>query len=175
MIATTITACLITKKLGLVNYDEAKLLAFFRNVVEENKGAMLSMNIGVEQLLSEYLSENFNNILQIRSTDDLRKQGNDNGLDTLVIPDATPRGRLIGRYETDINRAYIIPKYLKHWCAKQQLSYGSLVEEMKKDLGAKRGKIRLTKGTHLNMPPSDVLMFDCIGWMLKKEDANTED
>jgi len=173
LIATTITASIITKKLGLVNYDEGKLLNFFRDVVDENKGTMAAMNIGVEQLLSEYLSENINNILQIRSTDDARKQTHGNGLDTLVIPDAVPRGRLIGRYETDLNRAYIIPKYLKHWCAKQQLSYASLVEEMKRELGAKRGKVRLTKGTHLNMPPSDVLIVNC-SWR-DLEDASSED
>ena len=117
--------------------------------------------------------ENINNILQIKSTDDLRKQGNNNGLDTLVIPDATPKARLVGRYETDINRAYLIPKYLKSWCARQQLSYGSFLEDLIKDLGAKRGKIRLTKGTHFNMPPSDVLIVDC-HWR-DSEDANTED
>jgi hypothetical protein len=142
-------------------------------IINENRKAVLSMNIGVQQLLSEYLSENINNILQIKSTDDLRKQGNNNGLDTLVIPDATPKARLVGRYETDINRAYLIPKYLKSWCARQQLSYGSFLEDLIKDLGAKRGKIRLTKGTHLNMPPSDVLIVDC-HWR-DSEDANTED
>lgn len=173
--ATVLTACIITNKLELVNYDSDKILATLKAIINENRKSVVSMNIGVEQLLSEYLSENINNILQIRSTDDLRKQGNNNGLDTLVIPDAVPRGRLIGRYETDLNRAYIIPKYLKLWCAKQQLSYGSLVEELKKDLGAKRGKIRLTKGTHLNMPPSDVLIVNCNWQDAAKDDADTED
>jgi hypothetical protein len=171
--ATVLTACVITNKLGLVNYDMDKILATLKAIINENRKAVLSMNIGVQQLLSEYLSENINNILQIKSTDDLRKQGNNNGLDTLVIPDATPKARLVGRYETDINRAYLIPKYLKSWCARQQLSYGSFLEDLIKDLGAKRGKIRLTKGTHLNMPPSDVLIVDC-HWR-DSEDANTED
>jgi hypothetical protein len=171
--ATVLTACVITNKLGLVNYDMDKILATLKAIINENRKAVLSMNIGVQQLLSEYLSENINNILQIKSTDDLRKQGNNNGLDTLVIPDATPKARLVGRYETDINRAYLIPKYLKSWCARQQLSYGSFLEDLIKDLGARRGKIRLTKGTHLNMPPSDVLIVDC-HWR-DSEDANTED
>lgn len=174
--ATVITACIITNKLGLVPYDEARVLATLKHIVDTNRKSVLAMNIGVQQLLSEYLSENFTNLLQIRSTDDLRKQTHGNGLDTLVIPDATPRGRLVGRYETDTNRAYLIPKYLKHWCAKQQLSYASLKADMKKELGAKSDKVRLTKGTHLNMPPCDVLIVDC-HWRDSEDldDASSQD
>ena len=53
-------------------------------------------------------------ILKIRSTDDMRKnQGN--GLDDLVIPESDPRVRLVGRYETDVKKLYLIPKVLKAW------------------------------------------------------------
>ena len=35
------------------------------------------------------------------------------------------------------------------------------MEDLKTKLGAKRGKVRLGKGTHLNLPPSDVIIVNC--------------
>ena len=85
-----------------------------------------------------------------------------NGLDSLVVPDALPRGKLVARYETDIQErhiCYLNP--LKSWCATQQINYGAFMENLKTKLGAKRGKVRLGKGTHLNLPPSDVIIVNC--------------
>ncbi len=99
-------------------------------------------------------------MLWIKSTDDLRK-GESGALDSLIVPEALPRGQLVARYETDIKRAYLIPKPFRAWCAEQQINYGSVVQDLMKEMGAKKRKMRLSKGTHMQLPPTEVLMVDC--------------
>tara|TARA_R100000388_G_C7214508_1_gene145454 strand:- start:504 stop:935 length:432 start_codon:yes stop_codon:yes gene_type:complete len=117
------------------------------------------MVTSAEQILNSYIYENWSNILQIRSTDDLRKQ-RDTGVDALVVPDKDPRIHLVARYETDINRLYLLPKPLRQWCAKQQINYTSLVQEFMEKLGGKKDKVRLGKGTLLKLKSSDVIVVN---------------
>tara|TARA_R110000744_G_scaffold332428_1_gene437857 strand:- start:37 stop:450 length:414 start_codon:yes stop_codon:yes gene_type:complete len=115
------------------------------------------MNESVEQILNDYMAEHWNNVLWIKSTDDRRKQ-NGNGIDSLVIPDAVPKGKFVARYETDVKKAYLLPKPLKEWCGKQQINFTSFYDDLNKKLGAKKSKIRLSKGTHMDLPPTDVIV-----------------
>ena len=78
--------------------------------------------------------------------------------------------KLVARYETDLKRIYLVPKPLKEWCIKHQVNYGSFREDLVKKLNGSRGKVRLGKGTHMNMPPTDVLIVDC-----KFRDDGSED
>lgn len=161
--ATTITGAYIAQQLGLIDYDLEALFAWTVKLLKTNLQSVSDMGMSVEQTLNDYIAENFNNILMLKSTDDLRKLVGEpsNGLDSLVVPDALPRGKLIARYETDIQKAYLLPKPLKSWCATQQINYGAFMEDLKTKLGAKRGKVRLGKGTHLNLPPSAVIIVNC--------------
>ena len=161
--ATTITGAYIAQQLGLIDYDLEALFAWTVKLLKTNLQSVSDMGMSVEQTLNDYIAENFNNILMLKSTDDLRKLMGEpsNGLDSLVVPDALPRGKLVARYETDIQKAYLLPKPLKSWCATQQINYGAFMEDLKTKLGAKRGKVRLGKGTHLNLPPSDVIIVNC--------------
>jgi len=161
--ATTITGAYIAQQLGLIDYDLEALFAWTVKLLKTNLQSVSDMGMSVEQTLNDYIAENFNNILMLKSTDDLRKLMGEpsNGLDSLVVPDALPRGKLVARYETDIQKAYLLPKPLKSWCATQQINYGAFMENLKTKLGAKRGKVRLGKGTHLNLPPSDVIIVNC--------------
>ena len=98
-------------------------------------------------------------MLWIKSTDDLRKQEGD--VTSLVIPEALPRGKLVARYETDLKRVYLIPKPLKAWCGEQQINYNSFIHDLKTKLGATSTKMRLSKGTHMNLPVTHVVAVDC--------------
>jgi hypothetical protein len=131
-------------------------------LLKANLQSVEDMGTSVEQTLSDYLAENYNNILVLKSTDDLRSTSG-NGLDNIVIPDALPRGKLIARYETDTKRAYIVPKFLKSWCATHQIDYSAFVEGMMKNMGGKRVQMRLGKGTHAGsmMPNTRVIAVNC--------------
>jgi hypothetical protein len=158
--ACTIAGAIIARKAGLINYDIKALTKFILSELAKSKENNLDFKIGAEQLLSDYMAENYNNILRIKSTDDARKQST--GLDHLILPDATPRMQLVARYEYDIKKLYLLPKPFKMWCSKQQIDYSNTIEALKSGrTKLKREKIRLGRGTHMNMPAADVLTLLC--------------
>ena len=159
--AATISGLLIAKKVGLIDYDITKTQKFIVGVIEANKANTIDMTTDVEQLVTEYLLEHWGKFLKIKSTDDLRK-GNGNGLDQLVIPEMMPSQDVFGRYETDLNKVFIVPKYLKKWCGKQQVNYAEFLKELKSKLGAETLRKRIMKGT-----PAQVLAQPVITFIIK--------
>ena len=158
-VSFTIAGLMIAKRIGLVRFDVSKVFKWAIDVlIPQNKNASLSMDASIFDVMNDFFSEHFSNILQIKSSHDNRKnQGN--GLDGLVIPEAVAKGKLVARYETDTQKFYVVPKILKTWCGEQQINYGNLVSQIKEHCEGKRAKVRLTKGTSLNLPPADVLVM----------------
>ena len=160
MCACTIAGVVIARKAGLINYDVATLTQFILGELAKSKENNFDFDLNAEQLLSDYMAENYNNILRIKSTDDARKQST--GLDHLILPDATPRMSLVARYEYDIKKLYLLPKPFKLWCVKQQIDYSNILDALKSGrTKAKKEKIRLGRGTHMNMPAADVWTLLC--------------
>ncbi len=160
--ASTLTGLIIAKRLGLVNYDIKKLTKYVIQLLKDNLAVVSGMDCSASDTLNDYIHEHWGSILKIKSTDDLRKN-NGNGLDSLVIPELDPKVRLVGRYETDIKRVYLVPKPLKAWCGRQQINYSSFVQDLKDKFGGKTVKMRLTKGTSMQLDASTVLSVDCSG------------
>jgi len=129
-------------------------------LLKENMNAVNDMTSPVHDTLNNYIHEHWGSILKIQSTDDLRK-GQGNGLDGLIIPELDPKVRLVGRYETDSKMVYLVPKQLKQWCGRQQINYGSFIQDLKEKMSAKSVTIRLTKGTSTQLPPTRVIVIDC--------------
>ena len=159
-VAYTLAGLILAKRVGLVNYDIANVFKWAVQMLKMNMNSVSDMTTTAQEVLNDYISEHWNNVLWIKSTDDLRK-GEGNPLDSLIVPEALPRGKLVARYETDIKRVYLIPKPFRAWCAEQQINYGSVVQDLIKEMGAKKRKMRLSKGTHMQLPPTEVLMVDC--------------
>jgi hypothetical protein len=171
-IAATISGLLIAKKAGLHDFDVQKIFNWAVNdLVAQNKRNMTEMGGSVYDVLDDFFSENISYILQIKSTMDNRGT-HANGLDEHVIPEQVARGRLIARYETDTKMFYVKPKPLKEWCGELQINYAHLVSEIMTKCNGKRKKVRLTKGTNLQLPASDVIAmkFD-----MEPDDENLED
>ena len=159
LVASTITGLMLAKKAGLVDYDVRKVFSWAIERLKENKRQVEDMSVSVEETLNDYIHEHWSNVLWIKSTDDLRKQEDD--VASLVIPEALPRGKLVARYETDLKRAYLIPKPLKAWCGEQQINYNAFIHDLKTKLGATNTTMRLSKGTHMNLPVTRVIVVDC--------------
>jgi len=160
LVSATVTGIMIAKQLGLVDYDSKKVYQWGVAQLAENKRQVEDMNVSVEEVLNDFIHEHWSNVLWIKSTDDLRKQ-QDIDNDSLIIPEAVPRGKLVARYETDLKRAYLLPKPLKTWCGEQQINYNSFLHDLTTKLGATKSKMRLSKGTHMNLPPAHVIVVDC--------------
>ncbi|MAN64237.1 MAG: hypothetical protein CMI60_20075 [Parvibaculum sp.] len=157
--ACAITSLILCEQIGLLSYSPKPVLRWIIRVLKLNKNTVHDMHESVEQTLNDYVHENWNNILWIRSTEDRRGKA-DTGLDELVIPDATPRSGLVARYETDLKKLYLVPKSLKAWCGKQQINYASFLEDLKTKMGAKRVQKRLSKGTHMKLSQQSVLELE---------------
>ena len=160
--AVSVAGCIIANKCGLLSYDPEVIMSEAGKLIEENRVSLNSINKSTTDTLNEYVNENWNNILKLKSTDDLRVSGaNLSGLETLVVPTAQPRYHLVARYETDTKIICLLPKPLKEWCVKQHINFASLTAEMEAGLGAVRKKMRLGKGTNLNLPPTNAIVIDC--------------
>ena len=80
---------------------------------------------------------------------------------TLGVPIETPRGALVIRREPDTHRAYIIASVFKSWCARKQLSYKCLVEDLKKiGILLDTTKVRMSAGTVQDSPAVIALVLD---------------
>ena len=164
---------LLMKKLGVINFDMAALFKWCLKVINANKSATEADTVSSEQIVAEYIQERWANMLRIKSTEDRRGKENGNGLDQLVMPESTPRGSFIIRYETDTNRWYFLASDFKMWCIERQINYGQLCEEMAKELKAERMKMRMGKGTSAITPPVTTITFisDRLAGDVEGEDA----
>jgi Domain of unknown function (DUF927) len=164
--ADGIAGLIMAKRAGLINYDIGPVVKWLINAVAAIKDQIKSMDVDAETTLTNYLAENYNNVLRIKSTQDVRATNGKGDLDHLVIPDATPRISLLARYEYDIKMLYVYPAPLKTWCTKQQINYEGFIDSLKRGrTKAKMDKKRMSKGTHMNLPSASVLWIHCEGFM----------
>lgn len=158
-ISYTLAGLIIANKIGLIEYNAGKVFKWVLNtLLPQNKNSTIATEASVFDVMNSFFTEHISNILQIESTQDNRKV-QDNGMDVLALPESLARGKLVARYETDTRTFYVVPKILKAWCGEQQLNYGHLVGQIKQACQGKHMKVRLTKGTKLNLPPADVLVM----------------
>jgi hypothetical protein len=172
LVSRTITGLLVAKKAGLIDWQIGPVVAWAVKTMQTAQSMVREMNTDVESILTDYLAEHYNSMLRIKSTDDARKPVT--GLDHLIQPDAIPRGNsFVARYEYDIKKLYLLPKPLKEWCGKQQINYSGFVEGLKTGrTKATKHKMRLSKGTQMNLPPTDVLVIDCTEFMDDETEQN---
>jgi hypothetical protein len=156
LISRSLTAGMIANKIGLLDYDMSKLFKFCVKLLKQNKNDAEDMNSSVSQIVSDFFSEHHGNVLWIKSTSDLRGTTAD-GLDSLIVPEVNPRTKLVARYETDTKTAFILVKPFKAWCTEQQIDFGACLSHLVSTMGAKKRRIRITKGTHMNLPPQDTI------------------
>jgi hypothetical protein len=80
---------------------------------------------------------------------------------TLSVPIETPRGQLAIRREPDVKRAYIISSVLKTWCAKKQISYNCMTDDLSKmGILLDVARIRMSAGTPQDSPAVLALILD---------------
>jgi hypothetical protein len=164
MASRTIAGLMLARRAGLIDWKIEPIAKWAVSAMQAAQNVVAEMNTDVESILTDYLAENYNSMLRIKSTDDGRRI---TGLDHLITPEAAPRGNMfIARYEYDIKKLYLLPKPFKEWCGKQQINYAGVVEGFKVGrTKAVKAKARLSKGTNMSFPPVDVLILDCSGFL----------
>lgn len=150
-----ITGCFIAKQMGLIKWDLNPMFAALVRIFKQKRNAIEDMGSDIMERLAEYLADNYNEILRIKSTDDMR--GADKLAEQLVVPDSIPRNRLTMRYETDTSMLYISKVALREWCTKKNLNFRSFEVELRLKMKAKTERKRMSKGTHMDFPPITTL------------------
>ena len=150
----TYTGALIAQHLGLIDWDLDALYRWIIRKLKMMKLDMREMEIDIGDMVGQFYSDHPRGILRIKSTDDAR---GDNEVEHMILPDAQPLYRWVARHEYDVNKLYILPKPFKEWCVKQGHHYSAIREMIFKELNGKTAKMRLGRGTKLNLPPQHVL------------------
>ena len=155
----------IAKALGLIRFDMDKLFWYTVDLLNEAAANKLRTTKSPSEYLNEYIAEHWNDILKIKSTQRHQATDPEPGIDELIVPEASPRMQYIARYETDVNRLYLLPKPFKTWCTKQQLSPELLLAVLEKTHSVKRNVVvRLGKGTSFGkLPPTKAYVIDMVG------------
>ena len=160
--ARVLAALVFCRKLGLLDYDSKAMFKWIIAMLRTNLKASQEMTYEIVEIVGQYMNDHHDSILRIKSTEDRRtSKGEDSeGVKQLqrVMPEASPRHILAGRYETDVRRFCIMPKVFRKWCADQQLNYQTITQELMKQMGGKRMKIRYNKGTSYDTPPQDSIV-----------------
>lgn len=161
--ACAVTSLMICKKIGLLDYDINNFAKWVVSSMKMAKGMDVVMSDDCLELVSEYIYEHYDKFLRLSSRD--TGEGNEE-LHHVAIPLATPKQQLVGRHETDVNKWYLLPKPLKHWCLKKHISYNWLLMELKRSPArAHTIKFRMGRGTKVNLPPVNAISLNGEGWM----------
>ena len=152
-VACSLTGAFIAINLGLLPFDHKKLFNFAGALITENKRGMSSTDKSTEELLVDFMNENYSNILRINS-------GGDDVTNAMasMVATANLRNQLAARYETDTHKLFIVPKVLRYWCIKQQLNYSAFVADLHDNMQAEIKPVRMYKGTELNLPASRAII-----------------
>jgi hypothetical protein len=157
--ATTLAGLLIAKTIKLHNFDMDALFAWTVKTLKDKKVEAAQYNVKVEDLVANYIAENIRGVLRIKSTTDARGINDPSGADVMSVPDATPMYRWVARHEYDQNRLFLLLNPFKKWLAQQQLDYNEMETLIFKEMNGKKEKVRLGKGTRLNIPPSYAIVL----------------
>jgi uncharacterized protein (DUF927 family) len=175
--ACGLTGLIVAKRAGLIDYDVSAVSKWLLNVIGQAKNLASSVGTNPEEALQQFISENWNNILRIKSTEKLSNGKINPGedIERLIIPDASPKLMFVARYEYDMKHLFVFQDFLKTWCAKKQINYEGLISALKKGrTKAQRVKKRMSTGTRMNLPTVNVLFVDCSGFMEDDETVVAE-
>lgn len=161
-ISVTLTGGIIAREIGLIDYDIKGLYKKAGELIEENKQSVNYMDRAAVELIGDYIQQNYNNFLRIEGKIDKRmKHGKIDKLqDSHVVPSATPRAEIVGRYEPDTGNMYLITTPLRNWCIDNQVNFKNLCDKAEIELYAVKERIRVTRGTNFSMPPVNVLRIN---------------
>ena len=148
-----ITGGLIARQLGIINWDIETLFTLLMELAEGKRQEATDELMDFGSVLGEFLSENKGAILQINGAKDVRS-----GLPQAPI--FNPTIRVVGRFEPDCKRLYIVRSVFKDYCVKRQIPFNaSLASEIDGISYKGPEKVRIMRGTGIDAPAVWLLAF----------------
>lgn len=151
---------MIAQRLGLIDFDLKAVYDLVVRLVRDRLAAREVDKKSSLEYLTQYITENWTNVLVIDSSQDLRGGKRGALQDEFVVPDATPRMSLVARWEPDIKRLYLLPKPFQKWCVGQQLHMKGVMEDIKRTHNVEYRRVRIDKGTKMTMAALHAYVVD---------------
>lgn len=155
VVACNITGGLISKSLGLHDYDMREIYKWACSLIYELRSTNDTNSNHAVTALGNYINRHVQNALVINGKADARTTFN-------AAPLLEPRGQLVIRYEPDTKLLYIQSSSFKEDCAKRQENYNEILKDLKiRGIFKGRAVRRLGTGMKIASAPVNVLEFDC--------------
>lgn len=155
LVATALWGGTIANELGIIDIPvqpvfDRMVKQLSRKVGRDKESSLDKSNA----YLGTFMSENIQNQLIINQAPPAIEG-------SLSVPIETPRGQLAIRREPDVKRAYIISSILKTWCAKRQISYTNMIEDLRAmGILIDISRVRMSAGTPQDSPAVLALVLD---------------
>lgn len=152
--ATALWGGKLANKLGLVNIPVEPVFNYLVSKVSRAKEASSGNEEQSAAHLGLFMSEYMQSQLIINKTPPAIEGA-------LSVPIESPRGALVIRREPDTKRAFIIASVLKSWCAKKQISYSNMLEDLRYvGILTDVSRVRMSAGTVQDSPAVNALVLD---------------
>lgn len=133
---------------NLLDIDMTRLEAYMLDAIDKQRGIVVTNVTTVGSILGEFLSANNGSILVVNGIPDA------NGL--YPVPRNSNIHSIVGRYEPDTKKLWIITSQLRAYCNAQQASFQSVIAET----GGVSMQKRLGSGTSTAAPNTTCLYYD---------------
>lgn len=153
--ASRITAGLVCVKIGLIDWDMARMYRFAAELIGTLRKDSKPPLADAAASIGDFINVHMSNILVVND-------GVDSRSGKATLPQMEPRGELMIRYEPDTKRMYIAVKPLRNYCVETQTDYKETLKQLE-EKGILIGNTvkRLSKGSKVNSPGVYALILDC--------------
>lgn len=142
-ITYSVAGLILASKAGLVHYDHKRVLNWaINNLLEYNKQNVTDMITSASDVVSEYLAEHLGNILQVKDNGDIALGDNS----VIPPPEEKVRIRMVGRYEYETGKLFLLTTPFKSWCTQRQIPYRQVIAELEVSNNAVHAQKRLDTG-----------------------------
>ena len=152
--ACNITGGLISKKLGLHDYDMKAVYTWLKTMLASMRDEIAPPSTEVTNMLGDFINSHINNIVVVNGNADSRTN-----LD--AAPILEPRGELHIRYEPDTKRMFVTVASIRKHCAERQIGYKDWLKQMQaKDILVGVINKRMSKGMKVVSPAVRAVELD---------------
>jgi hypothetical protein len=152
--ACNITGGLISKKLGLHDYDMKAIYNWLKVQLGSMREELSPPTTESTNILGDFINSHINNVVVVNGRADARTN-----LDAAPIME--PKGELHIRYEPDTKRMYITVAAIRKHCAERQIGYKDWLKQMAdKNILVGVTNKRMSKGMKVISPAVRVVELD---------------
>lgn len=151
-VAVVYTGCRIAESLGLLDWDLDALYTWMIAKLKLASLGMKEMDMDIKDIVAQFYNDHPRGVLRLKHSGEVPDD-----MAHIIMPDSSPLYKWVARHEYDVQKLYLLPGPFKQWCIKQGHTYSQVRGHIIAELNGKSTKMRLGRGTNLDLPPQHVL------------------